>query len=79
MKAYTPPSFIIAKAQISIHALKPGGGSSGVVACPELEVLFIKCKETLDVERVVGMAAARESRGAKLKSPRIISRWGTCA
>jgi hypothetical protein len=50
---------------IFIRALHP----SGVVVCPKLEDLWIQLyEETLDLKDVIGMAVARASRGAKLKS-----------
>jgi len=52
---------------VLIHALDPGKRSSGVVICPKLEELFIDYQGNLDTDEVMGMAAARESRGAKLK------------
>jgi hypothetical protein len=43
------------------------------VVCPLLEELHIELKEeTLDLKDVIGMAAARASKGAKLKSVRIV-------
>ena len=60
---------------IFIHALDPNISSSGVVVCPELEELVLVLRvngETLDIKNVIEMAAARASRGAKLKSVRIV-------
>jgi hypothetical protein len=54
---------------IFIHALHPGMSPSGLVVCPKLKKLWIELpEETLDLKDFVGMAAARASRGAKLKS-----------
>ena len=53
----------------SVHALHPAMSSSGVVACPELEELVIAPdRRAFDMESVIGVAAARASRGLKLKS-----------
>jgi hypothetical protein len=63
-----------ASLDIFIHALDPGTSSSGVVVCPRLEevVLELRCDgETLNIKNVAEMAAARASKGAKLKSVRI--------
>ena len=60
-----------------IHALDPDTNSPGVVVCPKLEELVIVlCNETFDAKEVIGMVAARGSRGEKLKSIRIVNRWG---
>ena len=69
-----------ASPDIFIHALDPSKCPSGVVACPKLEKLDIRNKTTVDIKDVIGMAAARESRGAALNFLRIIHRWGgsTC-
>ena len=54
---------------IFIDALHPGMSPSGLVVCPKLKKLWIELhEETLDLKGFVGMAAARASRGAKLKS-----------
>jgi len=54
-----------------IHALHPSTSSSGVKVCPKLEgmefVQFVQYDNRL-VKNIVGMAAARASRGVKLKS-----------
>ena len=56
----------------SVHALHPTMSSSGVVACPELEELVIAPdRRAFDMESVIEVAAARASRGLKLKSVRI--------
>ena len=56
-----------------IHALHPAMSLSGTVVCPELEELVIVLgSRTLDVRSVIGAAAARASRGAKLKSVKIV-------
>ena len=58
---------------VFIHALHPTMSSSGVVACPELEDLVIVLNGmTLDMTSVIGVMAARASRGSKLKSIRIV-------
>ena len=52
-----------------IRALDPSACSSGVVVCPKLEELVIsQYGEPLDTQDVIEMAAARASRGVKLKS-----------
>ena len=56
---------------IYIHVLDPSMSSSGAVVCPELEELVIMHGVVLDIKIVVAMAAARASRGAKLKSVKI--------
>jgi hypothetical protein len=62
-----------ASPHIFVHALHPTMSSSGTVVCPELEELVIMLVgRTLDVRSVIEVAAARASRGAKLKSVRII-------
>jgi len=55
-----------------IHALHPNMSSSEVVVCPRLEELVIDHWETFAIENIVGMAAARASKGAELKTVRII-------
>ena len=58
------------------RALDPRMSSLGVVVCPELEELVLVLRrngETLDIKDVTDMAAGRASRGAKLKSVRIVS------
>jgi hypothetical protein len=68
--------FRCASPDIFIHALDPIVHSSGVVVCPRLEELvLVLCPdgETLDIKNVTEMAAARASRGKKLKSVKIIS------
>jgi hypothetical protein len=58
---------------VFIHALHPDMTSSGVVVCPKLEELVIVLDWIpLDMESVIGVVAARASRGANLKSVRII-------
>jgi len=57
-----------------IHALDPGADPSGIVVCPKLEEFVLVpgfAEEIRDIESLVGMVAARASRGAKLKSVRI--------
>ena len=59
--------------RIFVHALHPTMSSSGTVVCPDLEELVIVLNsESLDMRSVIGVAAARASRGAKLKSVKII-------
>ena len=58
---------------IFIYALDPGMGSSGAVVCPNLEELVIVHGVVFDLKDVVATAAARASRGAKLKSVKIDS------
>ena len=58
-----------------VRTLHPTMSSSGVVVCPKLEGLAIACcRTTFDMTSIVEVAAARASRGAKLKSVRIVSR-----
>jgi hypothetical protein len=58
---------------IFIHALHPGMSLSGIMVCPKLEDLTIEHpKEVLDLKDIIGMAAARASKGAKLKYVRIL-------
>jgi len=61
---------------IFIRALDPSKCLSGVVVCPKLEKLDMRNKAAVDIKDVIGMAAARESRGATLNFLRIIHRWG---
>jgi hypothetical protein len=60
-----------------MDALRPSMSSSEVVVCPKLEELILDPADDgkrLYIESVIGMAAARASRGAKLKSVRIAGR-----
>ena len=59
-----------------IHALDPRMSSLQTVVCPKLEgiVLVLGYAEKLDIMDVIGMAAARASRGARLKSIKIVNR-----
>ena len=60
---------------IFIHALQPATSSSGITVCPKLEelVLVLYPYERLcHVTSVVEMAAARASRGEKLRTFRIV-------
>ena len=58
---------------IFIHALHPSMSPSEVVVCPKLEELHLELRqENLDLKDVIGMATARASRGAKLKSVTIL-------
>jgi hypothetical protein len=57
-----------------IGALHPDAISSEPLVCPKLEELTLVLHndgEIFDIKRVIGMAAARASKGAKLKSVRI--------
>jgi len=59
-----------------IHSLSPEPKPSSVVVCPKLEELVLDPLaggEEFDIQGVIGMAAARASRGAKLKSVKILS------
>jgi hypothetical protein len=61
---------------VFIKALSPSPSSSGVVVCPKLEKLVLMPRieeETLNMENIIEMAAARASRGVKLKSVRIVN------
>jgi hypothetical protein len=65
--------FQFESSHIFIHALHPSMSSLGTVVCPQLEELHIELKEeTLDLKDVIEMAAARASKGAKLKSVKIV-------
>ena len=56
-----------------ISALYPDMSSLEVVVCPKLEELTLRTDgKIFDIKRVTGMAAARASKGAKLKSVGII-------
>jgi len=59
-----------------IHLLDPGKNPSGGVICPKLEEIVIDHVGKLGIKDLVGMAAARESRGVKLKAIWILSTWG---
>ena len=59
---------------IFTHALDPSMGSSGVAACPKLEELVLVPRpdvDPFDLNHVIGMAATRALRGAKLRTVRI--------
>ena len=56
-----------------VHALHPSMSSSGVVVCPQLEELAIEHRRRFDMKDIVRTVAARASRGAKLKTVRIVS------
>ena len=68
--------YLCASTYTFVRALDPHTSSSGVLICPKLEDLVIEHRGPLDIKNVIGMAAARASRGAKLKSIRIINRQG---
>jgi len=56
-----------------IAPLDPSRGSSGVLVCPKLEVLVLCIdRGVFSISNVIRMVAERESRGAKLKSLRIV-------
>jgi len=55
-----------------VRALHPGMSPSGVVVCPKLEELVIEDWRELVMDDIIGMAAARESRGVRLKLVRIV-------
>ena len=55
-----------------IDALHTRMSSPGVVLCPRLEELVIDHHKMFTIEKTVGMAAARASKGARLKTVRII-------
>ena len=58
-----------------ICALDPDKNSSNPPICPKLEELVLRTGwvDVFEVESMVGMAAARASRGAKLKSVRVLN------
>ena len=61
--------------QIFIHALQPAAGSSGATICPRLEEITLSLpysEVTSVIASVVEMAAARASKGKKLRTIRII-------
>jgi hypothetical protein len=65
--------------EIFTHSLDPSMSSSGVVVCSELEELVLILRrdgETLNVGDVIEMAEARASRGAKIKTVRIVGGRG---
>lgn len=58
-----------------IHALDPNMGPSGATICPKLEELVLSPRddeEGIDIESLIRMAAARASRGVKLRSVRVV-------
>ena len=65
--------YLCANPHVFIHALDPSVNASGIMVCPKLEKLIIDHRDSLEIKDVIGMAAARESRGAKLKFVMIIS------
>jgi len=65
--------YLCANPHVSTHALDPSTNASGDMVCPKLEKLVIDHRELLEIKDVIGMAAARELRGAKLKFVKIIS------
>jgi len=57
-----------------MDALSPNTDTSGVVPCPELEEIVLVPRtdtEEIDVKSMIKIAAARASRGAKLRTIRI--------
>ena len=62
---------------IFVHALHPTMSPSGIVVCPKLEelVIILASWGMFDMKSVIGVAAARASRGTKLKSVRIVGNW----
>ena len=63
---------------IFTDASQPGASSSEVVSCPNLEklILYLRSDEEFDIVGLVEMAAARASRGKKLRTIKIIDNWG---
>jgi len=62
-----------------IRALQPATSSSGVMACPKLEelVLVLRLRENVPyIASLINMAAARASRGEKLRTIRIVEGQG---
>ena len=60
---------------IFIHALRPSTSSSKIMACPKLEelvLIFHPDSKAVGIKNVIGMAAARASRGKKLRAIRIV-------
>ena len=58
-----------------IRALNPNRNSSNTLICPKLEELVLRIgrRDVFDLESVVGMTAARASRGAELNSVRVVN------
>ena len=67
---------------IPIRALQPSTSSSEVMVCPKLEELvlvphsFYFGRDQSNITSIIEMAAARASRGGKLKAVRIFQRRG---
>ena len=64
---------------VFIHALDPSTSSSEAAVCPELKELILDCcasGKKLSLQSVIGMAAARALRGAKLEAVRIVHGQG---
>jgi len=59
-----------------VRVLDPSKNLSEDVVCPKLEEFVVEHCGKLDIRAVIGMAAARESRGAKLNSIWILSPFG---
>ena len=55
-----------------VRALHPDINSSGIVVCPNLETLIVEFGGKFGINDVAGVTAARASRGAKLKTVRIV-------
>jgi len=66
-----------------IHALRPPKNSSEVMVCPKLEeFVLVICpfpfgRDQSDITSIAEMAAARASRGGKVKTVRMFHRRGT--
>jgi len=61
------------------QALRPRMGSSEVMVCPKLEELVLVPStegEVFNIGDVVDVVTARASRGAKLRTVRMVGRWG---
>ena len=56
-----------------ILALSPDPNSTNSIPCPKLKRLVFRTEERFDIETMVVVAAARASRGARLKSVKIIN------
>ena len=64
---------LCANSHAFVRALHPNMSPSGVLICPKLEELVIVLDwMALDMTSVIGVVAARASRGSKLKSIRIV-------
>lgn len=62
---------------IFAQALQPSMNSSEVVVCPKLEELILESPDgVFDIKSVTKMAAARASRGKKLRTVKLVDRQG---